>query len=251
MFADALDEVCALFDGQTSRGRPRGDLRADGDPEALGATAGNPARALRRRDGSVPPAGSLGVTPDLLLGHSIGELTAAHVAGVFSAEGRRRARHGACAPDAGVPVRRRDDLPPGGRGRGTPAARDGVSIVAAVNGPASTVVSGDEDAAEAIAADVVRGRQRPKRLRVSHAFHSPHMDAMLEEFPQVASGVEFTEPRLPIVSNVTGALATAGELRDPATGRSTYAGAYGSTAASRRCSARAPPVSWSSGPTPC
>ena len=96
-----------------------------------------------------------------------------------------------------------------------PLLRDGVSI-AAVNGPSSTVISGDAEAAGAIAAEVASWGRKTRSLRVSHAFHSPHMDGMLEEFTRVAAGIEFADPRVPIVSNVTGRLATAAELRDPA-----------------------------------
>ncbi|WP_281284822.1 acyltransferase domain-containing protein, partial [Nonomuraea mesophila] len=85
--------------------------------------------------------------------------------------------------------------------------------IAAVNGPAAVVVSGDEAAVAEIEA---QAQVRTRRLRVSHAFHSPLMEPMLAEFAQAIDGIAFQEPSLAIVSNVTGRLAEAGQLTDPA-----------------------------------
>ncbi|MET9701364.1 acyltransferase domain-containing protein, partial [Streptomyces sp. NPDC006529] len=76
--------------------------------------------------------------------------------------------------------------------------------IAAVNGPQSVVVAGDEDAVLAVVG--VFADRKSKRLTVSHAFHSPHMDGMLGDFREVVAGLSFDKPRIPVVSNLTGAL---------------------------------------------
>ncbi|MFC6612256.1 SDR family NAD(P)-dependent oxidoreductase [Amorphoplanes digitatis] len=151
---------------------------------------------------------SWGVRPDVVGGHSVGEITAAHVAGVLSLKDActliaARARLMAALPAGGAMIAVQAceaDVAPG----------DGVSI-AAVNGPDAVVLSGETAAVEAAAARFARTR----RLTVSHAFHSALMDPMLDAFREVARGLTFHEPTLPMVSNVTGGPVTASLVTDP------------------------------------
>ncbi|HMC57626.1 MAG TPA: type I polyketide synthase, partial [Candidatus Solibacter sp.] len=152
-----------------------------------------------------------GVEPDILLGHSIGELAAAHVSGVWSLKDACRV----------VAARGRlmQALPAGGAMVALEASEvevqallaDGVEI-AGLNGPRSTVISGDEAAVVALAEQFRRKGRRTNRLQVSHAFHSKRMEPMLDEFRKVVSSVSYGTPQLPIASNVTGRLATSEEL---------------------------------------
>ncbi|MGA4838445.1 acyltransferase domain-containing protein [Streptomyces sp. G45] len=158
-----------------------------------------------------------GLTPGLLLGHSIGELAAAHVSGVLSLQDAcalvaARGRLMEEVPDAGAMVAVRateaEVLPQ------VAAYADEVAV-AAVNGPESVVLSGTESAVLEIAAHWRDQGRKTRRLRVSHAFHSPHMTPVLDAFGDVARKLTFHPPRIPIVSDVTGDIATADELCSP------------------------------------
>ncbi|MGV9612822.1 type I polyketide synthase [Nocardia xishanensis] len=156
---------------------------------------------------------SWGVRADVVAGHSIGEIAAAHVAGVLS------------LADACVLVAARgrlmQALPAGGAMVAVgasevdvlPLLTEGVSI-AAINGPSSVVLSGVEDAVAAVVEVCVERGWRTRRLRVSHAFHSASMEPMVTEFASVVEGLTFARPTMPLVSTVTGARVT-DEMSDP------------------------------------
>ncbi|MCO1582774.1 type I polyketide synthase, partial [Crossiella sp. SN42] len=151
---------------------------------------------------------SLGITPSVLIGHSLGEITAAHVAGVLSEDdavtlvaARARLMQSITTPGAMLAIQAPE-------AEVSPLLPPGVSI-AAVNTPTSVVVSGDADAVEALRDCGFR----TTRLKVSHAFHSAHLDPILDEFAAVAAGLTYHEPKIPVVTNLTGEIATT--LTDP------------------------------------
>ncbi|MDI3424364.1 acyltransferase domain-containing protein, partial [Streptomyces luteolus] len=148
---------------------------------------------------------------------SIGELTAAHAAGILTLDdattlvaARGRLMQAARAGGAMAAVEATyDEIAPTLNG-----LEDSVSV-AAVNAPRSVVLSGDEDVVLRLAAEWRDQGRRTHRLPVSHAFHSPHMDTVLDEFRATAARVEFHPPRIPIVSTVTGTTAGTAELTSP------------------------------------
>ncbi|SCL14077.1 Acyl transferase domain-containing protein [Micromonospora nigra] len=216
VFAAAFDEVAAELDRHLTR-----PLR-----EVVFADPGTPQAAPLDRTEFTQPAlfayevaayrlvTAWGLRPQHLLGHSVGELAAAHVAGVLS------------LADAAALVAARgrlmQTLPEGGAMLAVRATEAEVAplldervALAAVNGPTSVVLSGDTEpvlaAGERLAA---QGRQ-VRRLRVSHAFHSARMDAVLADFRVVAEKVTWHPPVMTLVSDRTGAVLTAAEATDP------------------------------------
>ncbi|MDG4830636.1 SDR family NAD(P)-dependent oxidoreductase [Solwaraspora sp. WMMD1047] len=227
VFAQALDAVCEHLDREV--GRSLRELMFASDDEAAGPEDGGTPERTLDRTGYAQPAlfafevalselmQSWGVVPEALLGHSVGELAAAHLSGVLS------------LPDACRLVAARgrlmQALPPGGAMVSVRASREeiasslgpyeGLVDIAAVNGPASTVISGQRDAVAALAEHWTAERRSVRWLKVSHAFHSPLMDPMLDEFRAVAADVTFHPPRIPIISNVTGEPLSVDEASSP------------------------------------
>ncbi|MEG8279756.1 SDR family NAD(P)-dependent oxidoreductase, partial [Streptomyces sp. AHA2] len=159
-----------------------------------------------------------GLAPAAVAGHSVGELAAAHVAGVLdladaarlvSARGRlmQACEAGGAMASVEAPHQEVAEVLAGVAGR---------ISVAGLNSPTQTVVSGDRAAVQTVVAHFAAAGRRTRELVVSHAFHSPHMDAMLTAYEQVAASCAFGEPTIPLVSTVTGHWATAAELADPA-----------------------------------
>ncbi|MFI1380255.1 type I polyketide synthase [Embleya sp. NPDC020886] len=158
-----------------------------------------------------------GVHPDLVAGHSVGEVTAAHVAGVLSLAD-------ACTLVA-ARGRLMDALPPGGAMAAVAVGADemaahlaetgGAAEIAAVNGPASVVVSGDEAAVEEVAAYFRERGRSVTPLRVAHAFHSARMEPVLADFADVVRRLSFTAPQVPLVTALSGRVATDEELGTP------------------------------------
>ncbi|MBQ6642139.1 MAG: acyltransferase domain-containing protein, partial [Saccharopolyspora sp.] len=216
VFAEALDDVLAHLEPELD-----GSLR-----EVLFAEPGSDLAAELDETGRTQPAlfalevalfrlaESFGVEPDFVAGHSIGELSAAHVAGVLS------------LPDAAKLVAARarlmQALPRGGAMISVQATEDELRpllteqvSLAALNAPDSAVVAGEAEAARGVAERFAAQGRKTRELTVSHAFHSPLMEPMLADFHRVASEITFHAPRIPLISNLTGAIAEPEQLCTP------------------------------------
>lgn len=207
VFARAFDEAAAAVDAHLRA--PLREVMWGTDPELLRNTEFAQPALFVIGIALTALWQSFGVTPDVVMGHSVGEITAACVAGVLT------------LADAALMVAARGrlmaGLPAGGVMVAVGAAeaevagllKDGVSI-AAVNGPAAVVLSGARAPVDALADRLSGEGRRVHRLAVSHAFHSPLMQPMVAEFSAAVAGIEVGEPRIGLVSNVTGQLAGAG-----------------------------------------
>ncbi|MBW4722194.1 type I polyketide synthase [Saccharothrix obliqua] len=206
VFRDAFDAVCVELDRHLDFSVRDAVF---GDHGVLDGTAYAQTGLFAVEVAMAELAVSWGIRPRVLAGHSLGEITAALVAGVWSLADAARL----------VAARGRlmGALPEGGAMVSVPVAEDiardlpDVSI-AAVNGPTSVVLSGERAAVtRAVRALGVPGRE----LRVSHAFHSALMEPVLAEFGAIAAELEYHAPKIPLVSSVTGRLLTDDEARSP------------------------------------
>ncbi|WP_449335117.1 type I polyketide synthase [Streptomyces klenkii] len=197
VFAEAYDEVCARLDAPV-----------DVDAETLHQTGCTQPALFAVEVALFRLLESWGIRPDFVVGHSVGEIAAAHVAGALSLDDAAKLVSARAALMQALPAGGAMVAVQATEEEVLPHLTDGVSI-AAVNGPSSVVISGDETAALTIAEAFKEQGRKTSRLKVSHAFHSPLMDPMLEEFAQVVRGLSFQEPQLPVVSNVTGELVEA------------------------------------------
>ncbi|MEU1669268.1 SDR family NAD(P)-dependent oxidoreductase [Streptomyces sparsogenes] len=206
IFAAAFDEVCALLDPHLDhpladvvlRGRPRAELLDHTTYTQAGLFAVQVALARLLED--------CGARPDAVIGHSIGEITAAHIAGVLSLE------------DACHLVAHRatllGKLPPGGAMTAIEATADEITqtltpydghvTIAALNAPTNTVISGPEELVTQLTTTWKQRGRRTKALTVSHAFHSPLMEPALDDFRRAIAELTYQQPTIPLISNLTG-----------------------------------------------
>lgn len=159
---------------------------------------------------------SWGITPQVVMGHSVGEYVAACIAGVFSLEDALKL----------IATRGRlmQELPQNGAMVSVLASLEQVAAaiqpysqsvgIAAINGPESIVISGKREGVEAAIATLEAAEIKTKKLQVSHAFHSPLMEPMLEAFEQIAQQITYSPPKIDLISNLTGA-AIASEIATP------------------------------------
>ncbi|MER7673270.1 thioester reductase domain-containing protein [Kitasatospora sp. NPDC096128] len=212
-FAAAFDEACAELDRYLEV--PLGAVLSGAG--ALDRFAYSQAAVFAYEVALFRLLESFGVRPDVVAGHSVGELAAAHAAGVFS------------LPDAAAVLSARgrlvEALPVGGAMVALEATEaellpllapyGGRVSLAAVNGPSSVVVSGPAEEVGALAAELEGRGRRVRRLAISRAAHSAALDGTLDEFRRAVAGVRSGTPTLALVSTLTGRLATAEELRSP------------------------------------
>jgi acyl transferase domain-containing protein/D-arabinose 1-dehydrogenase-like Zn-dependent alcohol dehydrogenase len=213
-FASAFDAVCAEADQHLDR--PLHEVIWSRDADLLNQTRYTQIALFAIEVALYRLLESWGVRPDLLAGHSVGEFAAAHVAGVLTL----------ADASAFVTARGRlmQSLPAGGAMISLQATEEEVlSLLAgdedrvgigAVNGPASVVISGEDAAASRVAAHFSDIGRKTRRLKVSHAFHSPLMDPVLPALRAAAEGITFHGPGdARVVSCVTGRLAANEQLR--------------------------------------
>nr|WP_274912458.1 type I polyketide synthase [Streptomyces sp. WZ-12] len=215
VYAEAFDAVCARMDRLLDR--PVQDVLWGADDGDLNQTVYAQAGLFAVEVALYRLIESFGIRPDVLIGHSIGEIAAAHVSGVLSLDDAcvlvaARGRLMQALPEGGAMLAvqvTEDEIAP------LLDEHDGRVALAAVNGPHAVVVSGDTDAVEAVREWAQEQGHKTNRLRVSHAFHSHRMEPMLDEFAELIAGLDYRPPRIPVVSTLTGRAATADELCSP------------------------------------
>ena len=219
-YAAAFDSACELFDEELEVPWRVSYSAASSEPRSFSTTPPTPSRrcSLWMALSTACSRARWASCPTCWPGHSIGEIAAAHVAGVFSLEAavklvsaRGRLMSGLPREGAMIAIQATEE-----EAAEVLAGREDAVGIAAVNGPASVVLSGEESVVEELAGGFACEGRRTRRLVVSQAFHSPLIDPMLSELADVASALSFAEPRTPLVSAVTGEILSAEQAKDAA-----------------------------------
>jgi acyl transferase domain-containing protein/acyl carrier protein len=208
-FKQALDQCAEMLTPYLERPLLEVLYGEGGDAEVLNQTAYTQPALFAVEYALYQLWQSWGIQPAVVMGHSVGEYVAACVAGVFSLEDglkliAMRGKLMQQLPAGGVMV----SVMASAEQVRTAIGDDPHVAIAAINGPDSTVISGPEAAVQAMVTQLETTGIKSKALLVSHAFHSPLMQPMLAEFELVARQVRYAEPRLKLVSNLTGQVAT-------------------------------------------
>ncbi len=205
VFATAFDEICELLNPHLEH--PLAQVVLGEDSDLIHHTTYAQTGLFALQVSLARLLDSMGVTPDTVIGHSVGEIAAAHIAGVLDLPdachliasratlmGNLPTGTGAMTAIEATPEELQTDL----------TNTDGQVSIAALNTPTSTVISGPTQLVTTIAANWQQRGRRTKTLTVSHAFHSPHMDPILDQFTEAISALTYHQPRIPLISNLTG-----------------------------------------------
>ncbi|MEG3959208.1 non-ribosomal peptide synthetase/type I polyketide synthase [Microcoleus sp. herbarium2] len=168
---------------------------------------------------------SWGIVPDAVMGHSLGEYVAACIAGVFSLEDglklvAERSRLMQSLPQDGqmavvfADEERVVSVLAAYKTQVTIAPQNSIASIAAVNGPENIVISGAREVVKSAIEQLKSQGIAVQALQVSHAFHSPLIEPILDEFERKAARVQFKTPGIPLISNLTGQMLKAGEIPD-------------------------------------
>ena len=220
VFRQALDEACELLD-QELDAEPLKEIILGTHPKAdelLGETTYAQPALFALQVSLASLFSSKGIEPDLLAGHSVGEISAAHISGVLDLGDAAkliaaRGKLMGALPKEGAMVAIEATEP---EVKEALEGKEGELSLAAVNGPSSCVISGTEKAVEEVASLFSEKGAKTKRLEVSHAFHSPLIEPMLAEFEELVARLQLGEPKLPILSGLTGEALSPDKATDPA-----------------------------------
>ncbi|MBV9022846.1 MAG: SDR family NAD(P)-dependent oxidoreductase [Streptomycetaceae bacterium] len=208
LFAQALQETCAQLDPHLPRPLQQVMFAEQGSAEAglLDRTDFLQAALFALQVALYRTVERLGFTPDFVAGHSVGEIAAAHVAGVLSladaamfvtARGRLMQALPATGAMTTIEASEKEVL-------ASLSGHEHQVDIAAVNAPSSTVISGDHDTVSRIAEHWQARGRRARPLRVSHAFHSLHLDPIVGDLRRKAADLDLQPPAIPLISTLTG-----------------------------------------------